>query len=348
MIIHYLDSFNGLRVIFCLQGKMSVPSVSQGQQYINELEYYISKVNEINDVQKKWFTADLNYFDNCLKALNTLLAQQVQQPSKELVDENEVIFKILKSFPDNFIKAQMEIKVNTIPKLKDLINSVAKDSHSFLTKVSQILKTLRRMYSDFNAVRMKIKQKQSQMEVFKCLKNCLNVTGKSMNDLYYRFYSDVELVENNLMGELNNFSNTLLKNIKEEKEIIEKATYLIFNVYSFDKTYSQSDRILKDDETVEFYKEKISGSFYGLRCSLGPPLLGENEMVNNDWKEDGEEEFYARVWVNYKAQNNEEVDASRKSLVKVTKTSLHTHWEIEKLNGDRGYFPCSYLEPVQD
>lgn len=325
---------------------MNSDAQCQGQEFISEVDELVSNVNALNDMYKKWFTADLNFFENCLKAVNALLPQQAADPPEQ-IDPSEVVFQLAKDLPQKFVKIQKELRDSTLPRLRDLLTSMSKYSHTFLSKATGITKDLRKKFNDFNAVRYRGKQKQKEQNLKVSIMGMVNDVGRKMNNLYSSFFADVSTSETCMIQVVTEFSSFLKECIEREKRIVSKAALLMFEVYGFNGEFSKMERKLNVYETVEFYVEQIPPAFYALRTAVSALPLSENHVVASDWKDD-DDVFYARVWEGYKAKNNNEVTASRKSLVKVTKATMHSHWFVEKLNGNSGYFPCSYLEPVQD
>ena len=326
---------------------------TEGQKCINEIDECINSVSNIFETQKKHLSADLNFFENVFKTLsigvNELNMINEQQPGDKAVGlKDELVDVITINFPRQFQKVLAELKFNTIPKLKEQIASHTKNYQQFNSNITDYLQKLKKSYKTFVDGSSKIKQKQQGTPLSESISNLLE-TGTKFNNLYIEFNKNIDIAEESLTKELLTAEEYLTKSKEEEYIVVFIASQLVIDIYNFNP-----DEKSNENETVEASEsmagriEKIRELLDALRYSVGASSSSIIGMAPKVWVDQVTEPFYARVWRNFDTTNAGEVKASKKSLVLVKDVTQHTHWQVEKMNGEVGYFPCCLLEPLYE
>ncbi|OHS93919.1 hypothetical protein TRFO_39921 [Tritrichomonas foetus] len=169
--------------------------------------------------------------------------------------------------------------------------------------------------------------------------------SRSFHFKYMELFKVVLDQESMTYWHLEMFHKSYLALVQDEDDTICAATKEIYACFPNIELKEIRNK-QNDEENIIRQKSQIAAAFFKLKSFTGTPKLPNIEMVPKIWKENGGI-FFARVWSDYDAKNDDEVTLRKKEIVKVTKANLTPFWLVEKADGKVGYAPCTILEPVE-
>ncbi|KAH0799889.1 Variant SH3 domain containing protein [Histomonas meleagridis] len=176
-------------------------------------------------------------------------------------------------------------------------------------------------------------------------------TGSKFNNLYIDLSKNIENTEEQLTKELLDAEKYFTKLKEDEYIVVYIASQLVIDIYNFIPNVKQEENKRVD---AEFLMASRVDKIRELLCSLRDSVTNSRAfakpigMVPKSWEDEQTEPFYARVWKSFDTNKPGELKASKKSLVLVKNATQHAYWEVEKMNGEVGYFPCCLLEPLRE
>ena len=162
-----------------------------------------------------------------------------------------------------------------------------------------------------------------------------------------KMLNDIEAVCAQIKNDLKD-EDTFLNQVKDnEDKIIFQCSRTINVGLPFIDEVPEAKREVLENERVSYYAFFINELITELLSNCSSPHFPNRESAAEKWVIDGETApFYARVWKDYKPQNDSEIEIFKKETVKVTKTGFTDYWLVQKTNNETGYVPCTQLEPV--
>jgi hypothetical protein len=291
--------------------------------------------------------ADLTFCENLLKYAGGTISAfgVVEEPQfRGHAMATEPAGLISTTLRASFRTLQNHLKDRTIPELKEQIGVNSKFSQSFNTAVHALIAEMRRSLTTFLEKTTKARAQLQDSDV-SAIAASFDV-GMSLHYMYSDLHSKFERIEQKMNTELNKTESILASALKTEDQIIKDVVVRISSGFPFFEASTTPQREIRKEGTIPFWQTKIASAFFTLRSGEVRPVSYPKLEVPKDWMTNVVDGFYARVWADFTAEKECEIDVQRKEIVKVINGGEFSHWNIERTDGERGFVPCALLQPV--